>query len=142
MSQYIISELQKQDYHYGFLQLLEQLTTVDANEIKYEQFSDQFDKITSKTFVIKSNNKIIGTASIFIESKFIHKLSSVGHIEDVVIDTEYRNKGLGKLLINHCTKYAREHQCYKIILNCDLKNVTFYEKCGFTSKNIEMSLYI
>ena len=142
MNSYVITFLKKEDYYNGFLQLLEQLTTVNANEISYDDFSDHYDKLTSDVFVIKHNNKIIATASVLIESKFIHKLSNVGHIEDVVIDLEYRNAGLGKMMINHCVNYANEHNCYKILLNCAEKNIGFYEKCGFTNKNFEMSLYL
>lgn len=31
--------------------------------------------------------------------------------------------------------------CYKIILDCSVKNVPFYEKCGFAEKEREMVLY-
>ena len=139
---YIVTPLQKNDYHNGFLQLLEQLTTVNSTEISYDDFSTHFDRMTSKTFVIKTNQKIIATASIFIESKYIHKLSSVGHIEDVVVDMAHRNQGLGKMLIDYCITYAKKNNCYKVILNCSEHNMEFYKKCGFNNKNVEMSVYI
>ncbi|QKF93973.1 glucosamine 6-phosphate N-acetyltransferase [Fadolivirus algeromassiliense] len=142
MSVYTVSELQKSDYYHGFLQLLEQLTTVCANEITYQAFSDQFDKFKSKVFVVKENGQVIGTAALLVEEKFIHKLASVGHIEDVVVSQEYRDKGIGKLLINHCVEYAKNNGCYKVILNCAEKNIEFYKKCGFTNKNVEMSIYL
>ena len=143
MFNYIITELDKSDYHNGFLQLLEQLTTVNANEISYSDFCNHLDKLKSKVFVINNEKcKVIGTASIFIEEKFIHELSSVGHIEDVVVDSEYRGKGLGTMLINHCIKYANDNSCYKVLLNCAEKNIEFYKKCGFDCKNVEMSLYL
>jgi len=31
--------------------------------------------------------------------------------------------------------------CYKIILDCNDKNVGFYQKCGFKQKEIQMALY-
>jgi len=142
MNKYHIRELKKEDYYHGFLQLLEQLTTVNSYDISYNDFIDQMDKMTSKTFVIEDNNKIIGTASIFIERKFIRKLGKVGHIEDVVVDSGYRKLGLGKILVEYCIEYAKKEQCYKIILNCADHNIPFYEKCGFKNKNVEMSLYI
>ena len=147
MAEYTIVPLQENDYHNGFLQLLEQLTTVNADSITYEDYIVQFNKMKSKVFVIKDDtvtdtNKIIATASIFIEEKFIHKLSSVGHIEDVVVDSNYRTKGLGKKLIEHCIMYAKANDCYKIILDCATKNIPFYEKCGFEYKNVQMSIYV
>lgn len=138
-----IDKLNKEDYYKSFLQLLEQLTTVEANEISYNDFCKRFDEMNSQVFVIRnlSQNKIIATSSVLIEKKFIHKLSSVGHIEDVVVDKEYRNNGLGKLLIDYCIKYAIDIGCYKVILNCSEDNLKFYKKCGFKQKNVEMSYY-
>lgn len=139
----MIRELREQDYYKGFLNLLEQLTMVDADNITYDDFIKHLAKIKSKVFVMEDGEgKIIGTMALLIEEKFIHKLSSVGHIEDVVVDDEYRGKGLGKMLIDYGIKYAKDNGCYKIILNCADKNITFYEKCGFKSKNVEMSLYL
>lgn len=141
--EYMIRELSEQDYYKGFLNLLEQLTTVDANNITYDDFIKHLKKIKSKVFVMEDGEgKIIGTMTLLIEEKFIHKLSSVGHIEDVVVNDEYRGKGLGKMLIDYGVKYAKDNGCYKIILNCAEKNIAFYEKCGFKSKNVEMSLYL
>ena len=137
-----VEKLTKDDYYHGFLELLEELTVVNVNEITFEDFCKQFDDMKSEVFVIKDKSKIIGTASVLIENKFIHKLGSVCHIEDVVVNSLYRKHGLGKLLIDHCIEYAKLENCYKIILNCEEKNIKFYEKSGFSSKNVEMSLYI
>ena len=145
MSNFKIRPLKESDYYHGFLELLEQLTSVGADEISYELFVKQMKSINSHVVVIQNDNngdgRIIGTAAILIEKKFIHKLSSVGHIEDVVVDQEYRGNGLGKILVDYCIAYAKNNDCYKVILNCSEDNVPFYSKCGFTCKNLEMSLY-
>lgn len=137
-----IDTLKKEDYYCGFLQLLEQLTKVESDLITYNEFSEQFDNMQSHVFVIKNNDIIIGTASVIIEPKFIHRLSNVGHIEDVVIDNSYRGNGFGKKLISHCINYCKDNGCYKVILNCNTNNIPFYEKCGLTTKNVEMSMYL
>lgn len=141
---YEIRKLKTEDYHIGFLQLLEQLTTVSANDITFADFVKQYTQLKSIVFVIHNldDNKIIGTACVLIEPKFIHKLGSVAHIEDVVVDEKYRNHGLGKVLIDKCISYVQETDCYKIILSCSDKNIEFYKKCGFDKKNVEMSLYL
>lgn len=60
MTNYIVYELDKSDYHNGFLQLLEQLTTVDAKEISHGAFCNHCDKLKSKVFVIYAGvSKII-----------------------------------------------------------------------------------
>ena len=142
MSDYIISKLEPKDYYCGFLELLEQLTVVGVDKITYPDFLYQLNQMKSKeVFVIRNNGKVIATSSIFIEHKFIHNLSSVGHIEDVVIDKSYRGKGLGKVIVDYCVDYAKNNGCYKVILSSDKKNTEFYKICGFKNKNQEMSIY-
>ena len=142
MDNYIITELQPHDYYNGFLELLEQLTFVGTNKITYHDFIYQLNQMKPKeVLVIKLNNKVVATASIFIEKKFTHHLSSVGHIEDIVVDKNYRGKGLGKFLVDHCIEHSKNNGCYKVILSSDKKNMEFYKKCGFENKNNEMCIY-
>jgi glucosamine-phosphate N-acetyltransferase len=142
---YQITKLDKSDYHKGFLQLLGQLTSVQSidNPITYEQFCKHFDQMTSDVYVIRdiSLNKIVATGTLMIETKFIHNLSSVGHIEDIVVDKEQRGLGLGKSMIDHLVKLSEKSNCYKVILDCGKHNAEFYEKCRFKNKGIEMALY-
>jgi len=102
---YRITRLCEEDYYCGYLQLLEQLTTVESNKISYKDFCTRLNEINSIIFVIKTINKIIACGSIFIEKKFIHHLGYVGHIEDIVVDKDYRKKGLGRMIINKLTEY-------------------------------------
>lgn len=142
MTDYIITKLESQDYYNGFLELLEQLTVVGADKITYHDFLYQLNHMDGKeVFVIRSNGKVIATAAVYIEKKFTHYLSSVAHIEDIVIDKNYRCKGLGKLMIEFCKEHAKKNSCYKVILSTDEKHTEFYEKCGFQNKNQEMSIY-
>jgi len=82
-------------------------------------------------FVYEIESKVVGMATILIEQKFIHAGSRIGHIEDVVVTKNFRGLGIGKKLIEKCLEIARERDCYKVILDCDDKNVKFYEKIGF-----------
>ena len=44
-------------------------------------------------------------------------------------------------MIEKVVQIAKKEGCYKVILDCDTKNVGFYQKCGFKNKGIEMALY-
>jgi glucosamine-phosphate N-acetyltransferase len=81
--------------------------------------------------ILEKEKKIIGTSTILIEQKFIHNGKKVGHIEDVVILKGYENNGIGKELIKNLVNYAKEKECYKVILDCNEEKIPFYEKCGF-----------
>ena len=45
-----------------------------------------------------SSQKVVGSATLVIEWKFIHSASCRGRVEDVVIDAKMRGKKLGALL--------------------------------------------
>lgn len=139
---YCIHELCYDDYNNGFLELLEELTIVNKKNISFENFKKRLDETNNKIYLIKDNNKIIGTGSLLIEKKFIHQLGNVAHIEDLVIKKEYRNKKLGSLLINKLINEAKKYNCYKILLNCSDNNINFYKKFGFINKDNNMALYI
>ena len=68
-------------------------------------------------------------------------MSSVCHVEDVVVDEEYRNMKLGKKLLNFAAEYSRLHCCYKTILNCADDVKIFYEKNGYQCVNNQMAMY-
>ena len=140
-----IGRLRRHDYYRGYLQLLEQLTTVNADKISFGDFCKQLGGINSNIFVMRDKNvddKVIATGTIYIERKFIHNLGKVGHIEDVVVDSNYRGQGLGKKMINILVDRAKKEKCYKVILDCSEKNVGFYEKCGFVKHEVEMRMYL
>lgn len=91
--------------------------------------------------ILNEQKKPIGIITIIIETKLIHGGKSVGHIEDLVVDSEYRGLGIGKRLVEFCKTYAEQNNCYKVILDCNTETKSFYEKNGFTHKNCGMSLY-
>eukprot|EP00878_Enallax_costatus_P031181 GHUV01034075.1.p1 GENE.GHUV01034075.1~~GHUV01034075.1.p1 ORF type:complete len:134 (+),score=26.98 GHUV01034075.1:319-720(+) len=89
-----------------------------------------------------STGKLVGTASLIVEKKFIHSCGKVGHIEDVVVDEAARGQKLGQRLIEELISIAKQQGCYKVILDCGEHNVPFYEKCGLTKKEVQMVKYL
>jgi len=151
INKYRIRKLAQKDYFNGYLELLEQLTTVNKENITYLDFCRIYDSlygpstnVNTHIYVIEdiSSGKLVATGTIFIEQKFIHNLGKVGHIEDIVVNKTHRGNKLGKMMINHLISIGKQYKCYKIILDCDKKNVDFYKKCGFEQKGIEMATYI
>jgi glucosamine-phosphate N-acetyltransferase len=141
----IFRELDKADYEKNYLELLSQLTL--CPKTSFEEFEDRYNTIANNnSFIIivvenTEENKIIGSITMLIEPKFIRNNGLVCHIEDVVVDSDYRNLKLGSTLINLCKEFAKEAGCYKSILDCDEKVAGFYEKAGYSKKSLGMSLY-
>ena len=138
---FFIKDFFIKDYDENFNKLLKQLTESNFNKTKflnvYKNLSPQ-----KKILIVKNNdNDTIATGSILLEQKFTHNFSKIAHIEDIVVLESYRGRGIGKLLINFLVKFAEKNNCYKVILNCDEKNINFYKKLGFSKKNVEMSYY-
>jgi len=76
-----------------------------------------------------------------LETKIHNNMRKVGHIEDLIILDEYRNRGVGTYLLEKLLEIAKKNNCYKTILECNPDLVFFYEKFGFNKKGVEMSLY-
>jgi len=136
-------DLKSEDYNKNYLALLEQLTEVNPEKIKFDDFSNFVNNLNydHRIIVIEINNKIVASGTLLIENKVIHGLSKVGHIEDIVVDNKLRGVGLGKDIINYLSNLANLENCYKVILNCKVSNCGFYEKCGFEKKEVEMVKY-
>ena len=129
------------DYNKGYFDLLGQLTKCVKPE-----FTDWYDFVTHLNpkhivIVIEENEKIIATGTLLVEKKIIHDMGLVGHIEDIVIDTNYRGFGLGKQMVKYLMDLSKDKGCYKTILNCTQKNTMFYVACGLEEKGVQMVKY-
>ena len=133
MADVTFRKLEESDIMAGFLESLDSLRK--ASDLTEEKSKEIFNKIKSNpnhvVFVAVLDSKVIGSTTLLIEPKFIHKGGKVGHIEDVVIAKEYQGTGIGEKLINFVLDHAKQNQCYKTILDCTDDVKQFYEKIGF-----------
>jgi len=133
MNNITIRKLQKEDLQNGFLYTLDSLRQTSGMDKKTAEKT--FDKINSNPdhiiAVAIREGKIVGSTTLLIETKFIHNGGRVGHIEDVVVDKEHQRNGIGEKIIIYLLRYAKEHGCYKTILDCTDDVKPFYEKLGF-----------
>ncbi|KAL3103379.1 hypothetical protein niasHS_002565 [Heterodera schachtii] len=136
-SDYVLRPLSLNDVNFGFIELLEQLTSVKP--LSVEQFKKRFNQLNEQKprayhiYVIEkeSTKKIVATATLVLEWKFIHSCGTRGRIEDVVVDSEERGKHFGHILNEYLVSLARNFGVYKLSLECKEQLVPFYEKFGF-----------
>ncbi|XP_003381210.1 putative glucosamine 6-phosphate N-acetyltransferase [Trichinella spiralis] len=81
-----------------------------------------------------SKSIIVGTCMLVIERKFIHTCGSRARLEDLVVDTAYRGRQLGKLLIEVTRQLAWNLGCYKVSLECKDELISYYEQFGFSKE--------
>jgi glucosamine-phosphate N-acetyltransferase len=141
---FIIREIQQADLEKGFFQTLSNLSVLGRIQDDIEHAKKILQEIKSyplyKIFVAVKNDdtEIIGSITLLIEQKFIHDGGKSGLIEDVVTRREYEGMGVGSALVSAALAFAKEKNCYKVILDCSEKNVPFYEKIGFRRNEISM----
>jgi len=133
MSEPIIRELRKDDLWNGFLTTLDSLR--QASDIDRNIAEKIFEKINSNPdhliVVAELDGKIVGTTTLLIEPKFIHRGGLVGHIEDVVVDKNFEGQKIGEKIMKYILEFAKNRGCYKTILDCTDDVKPFYEKLGF-----------
>jgi len=133
MNKPIIRELKKEDIQNGFLKSLDSLTL--ASDIDKDKAVEVFERINSNPdyiiAVAELDGKVVGTTTLLIESKFIHRGGFVGHIEDVSVDKDFHGQKIGQMIMEYLLKVSKNRGCYKTILNCTDDVKPFYEKLGF-----------
>lgn len=136
----VIRELTGPDLAKGFLEALASLAEVklsqtDALNVFQKRLRDGI-----HTYIALVEGVVVGTASLFIEQKFIHSGGRVGHIEDVAVRKDLQLKGLGTRLVEHATEEARRQGCYKVLLNCFEDRVGFYQRLGYRRQDVGMRI--
>ncbi|MFQ6025100.1 MAG: GNAT family N-acetyltransferase [Nitrosopumilaceae archaeon] len=135
-----IRKIEEADLSNGFLESLDSLRK--ASDLDAKKAKEIFNHIKSKSdheiYVAVLGSQVVGSATIFIEQKFIHDGGKVGHIEDVAVRKEHQRKGVGEKLIEALLDYAKKKGCYKTILGSADDVMPFYEKLGFKRHSNEM----
>lgn len=85
------------------------------------------------------NGKVVSTCYAVYIPNLTRGNRGICFIENVVTDKEYRKLGLASKVIDMAVEFAKEHHCYKAILQSGISRTEahqFYEKKGFngTSK--------
>ena len=125
----------------AYMKLLSQLTVVGHHTM--EELEERLTCVGRNPFhsifvVTGASRDLIACATLLIEPKFIRGLSYLGHIEDVCVDSAYRGRGYGEMIVNYLVGVADSLGCYKVTLCCSDKNVPFYTKCGFEKAQRQM----
>jgi len=119
----------------SLLELYQQLHSDDViDEVTAKSIWQNIKNQDIKYFVAKENGKIIASCYICIISNLTRGGRSIGFIENLITDEKHRRKGIGKTILENAIKYAKEQNCYKVLLQSGNKRTDahpLYEKLGF-----------
>jgi ribosomal protein S18 acetylase RimI-like enzyme len=103
---------------------------------KFQQLVKDYIRLKDSRGIIlaTSNSKVIGMVSYVLIDRLNQPLSELW-IPELVVTNEYRNRGIGKRLVQKCESIARRNKCYRIRLesrNDRIDSHDFYKKIGFS----------
>jgi len=94
--------------------------------------------------VAEEDGKVVGTTFLAVLPAFAHGTSPFGVIEYVVVDENYRSKGIGKALMDECKIRAKAAGCYKVMLASSKQRTRahkFYREMGFKEDALSFRYY-
>ena len=122
------------------LELYKQLNPNDdiISDMELKNIWDNIKSQNIKYFIAKDDRRIIASCYICIIPNLTRNGKSVGFIENIITDKDYRKKGIGKNVVENAIKYAKEQSCYKVMLQSGNKRTDahkFYESLGFNGES-------
>lgn len=105
-----------------------------------EQVRERLESTDNGVFVAEYKTEVVG----YIFCDVIKEGNGLTlYVDDLCVDNSFRRMGIGKMLLDEASLYAKEKQCRLIMLNVWEFNesaIDFYENYGFTtrSRHLEM----
>ena len=137
----VLRELNEKDLE-SLIKLYEQLdgangdfTAEDARKIWKAEIEGNKN---IKYFGAVENNKVISTCYCLIIPNLTRLGSYIAFVENVVTDKEHRGQGLGRKVMEMAIEFARENNCYKVILqSASFRKEAhqFYKNLGFDGES-------
>ncbi len=130
-NQYVIKELSTKQEMLNQLVLITQLT----DTLTFESYSEMLDDMLAHGYRqvgVFEDDKCIGLSGFWITTKIYS--GKYVELDNVVIDKEYRSKGIGKLLCDWVLNEAKTKGCKTAMLDAYIENEAahrFYEREGF-----------
>lgn len=128
--------------------VFELLNKLYENKLKYEKFKEiykvKLNDENSYYIVAIEENKIVGILTSELQVK-LHRSKKQCFIEDLIVDENYRNKGIGKALLQNAVEYAKNNDCEVIELTCYINNENahrFYENNSFIKHSYKFKQYL
>ena len=111
----------------------------------FEKTLEEVKKCNGKILLYKDNEKIVGLIVGLINNdeteRYDFKAPKRGRITELIVDKEYRGKGIGKELLLKMKEHLKSNGCEKIMIAVFGYNegaIKFYKDNGFHVRMIDM----
>ncbi len=101
--------------------------------------NDSFEKVLNSPsnyiFVAEEGKQLVGFAS-FSTRNVIRYPKPIAELDELFVLEEFREKGIGKELLNSIEEKAQALDCYRLFIESNYKHETahkFYESLGYTN---------
>jgi ribosomal protein S18 acetylase RimI-like enzyme len=82
---------------------------------------------------------VVGSYALLIMHNLAHQGTPSAVVEDVVVSPQHQGLGIGRQMMNHAMRLAREAGCYKLALSSNIKRAgahAFYHALGFRNHGV------
>ena len=129
------------------------IITTSQQELKRGSPGDNYQRVYNEIqnvpgyelLVVEENGIVLGTMVLLIIPNLSHSALPWAVIENMMVDSSYRRRGLGRLLIDYAIARAKEAGCYKIQLSSNKKRPEahrFYQSSGFEDSAHGIRMYL
>ena len=96
-------------------------------------------------YVMRRDDEVVGYMRIYLweTNSTTSAKRRMLSIDDIGVDESLRNQGIGTQMMSELGEMAREWGCSSICLYVDAPNesaIGYYQKCGFSVRNLGMTL--
>ncbi|MDV2683990.1 GNAT family N-acetyltransferase [Alkalihalophilus lindianensis] len=133
MNSYQIKKLELEDYY-----KCSNIWDMEKKPKMAKMFYDEIKSGNRITFIYLENNEFIGEGSlIFISNVPDYTITDKRiYLSRMIVKEEYRNRGIGSIIVDYLIDYAKNLGYEEITLGVDTDNLHarhLYEKKGFTT---------
>ena len=151
---YLIRELEAIDYYHGFTETLTKHFDIHFPEfaISAKKFEEIFVQLEASNYLHKvivvedkkakqSNQRIIGTGTIYIKPTFFAKIGPIAHIEDLALRNSDDAETAARI-ISCLINIGIINKCSKILVAAKIYNKPFYRDYGFIENGVSMEYHL
>lgn len=140
---YNIRRIEKYDYEFIYNSICDLEDEILETTIFEEIFKENVDNPNYLYLIAENKNEKVGFIT-FHTQNLLHHCGLVGEIQEFYIIPSFRNKGVGRRLIDEIINFADQNKLKSIEVTTNRKrieNIAIYENLGFGLTHNKFTIY-